>query len=167
MGYICNNRKIAELFFFFPSFSELKTRNVPLGTICPCLGKCLLSSLRFHVYLGCLASNKDHMSSQGSLALFSLREDFQGWPTWRKKTSGLVGKLREFHRNPAAKRTQPLKFAAYGWGRRWAPAPSLVGFSRTSSAPRAGRRPALPCVEGWTAWVDFNLFKPKPHLICV
>lgn len=164
MGYFCNNRKIAGLFFFFffSPPSELKTRNMPLGAICLFLGMCLFSSFCFHVYLRCLASNKDHMSSQGSLALFSLKEAFQDWCSWRKN-SGLVGKLPEFHTNPAAKRTQSLEFTAYGWGSCSIPG----GFSRTASAPQAGKNPALLCVKRWTARVDFNPLKPKPHLTCV
>lgn len=73
-------------FLVFSPPSELKTRE--RATICLFLGKCLLSSFCFHVYLGCLASNKDHMSSRGSLALFSLREDLLAHLEKKKNSLG-------------------------------------------------------------------------------
>jgi len=76
---------IGKLPGFFFSFLPLLSSEPGLGAVWLFLGKCLFSSCCFHVYLGRLASNKDHMSSLGSLALFPLREDLQAWPTWRKK----------------------------------------------------------------------------------
>lgn len=158
LGLQASQPTVAWSFVFSSPASVLKPRNNSLGTICPFLGKYLFSSFCFHVYLGCLASNKDQMSFQGSSVVFSLREDFQGGNPWRKKKKNnnnktttkpqLAGKLQEFHRNPVAKRTQPRDFAGEDAG-------MLVGFQgqlwHHGQGGNGGMEP----------------FKPTLHLSCL